>query len=96
MVKANSALLLHVDPPIKEIIRSLNEEIIRLNEEIIRRQNDQGKQGKLKEPFVLRHLEDDPNKIVVSKTLDGKNDGEKTVLWLQEKIDKHLEDISFK
>ena len=92
MVKANSALLLHVDPPIKEIIRSLNEEIIRLNEEIIRRQNDQGKQGKLKEPFVLRHLEDDPNKIVVNETFDGKE----TVPWLQEKIDKHLEDISFK
>ena len=76
MVKANSALLLHVDPPIKEIIRSLNET------------------GVFK--FVLHHLEDDPNKIVVSKTLDGEDDGEDTVLWLQEKIDKHLEDISFK
>ena len=76
MVKARSALLLHVDPPIKEIIRSLNETRVF--------------------KFVLHHLEDDPNKIVVIETLDGKKDGEKTVLWLQEKIDKHLEDISFK
>jgi hypothetical protein len=76
MVKARSALLLHVDPPIKEIIRSLNETRVF--------------------KFVLHHLEDDPNKIVVSKTLDGEDDGEDTVPWLQEKIDKHLEDISFK
>ena len=72
MVKARSALLLHVDPPIKEIIRSLNETRVF--------------------KFVLHHLEDDPNKIVVNETFDGKE----TVPWLQEKIDKHLEDISFK
>jgi hypothetical protein len=71
MFADSDCLLLHVDPPIKEIIRYLNEE------------------NSFK--FVLRPLEDDPNKIVVSKTFDGKD----TVPWLQEKIDKHLEDISF-